>query len=116
MEIEISEINGVQFAELSGEIDLHVSPELRKKLHSLAQEKTPSLVVDFSGVDYIDSSGLATLIEYVREASEHGGKLVLCGMQPRVKMVFELVRLHELFTIVSDQEEALGHIAASPAR
>ncbi|MFY8216861.1 MAG: STAS domain-containing protein [Chthoniobacterales bacterium] len=110
MEISECEENGVVDLQLTGEIDLHGSPALRKKLHEIAAAKTPALVVDVSGVSYIDSSGLATLVEYVRDAKPHGGKLALHGLQPKVRMVFELVRLNELFTIAADKASAFAAV------
>lgn len=103
----------MQILQPEGEIDLHGSPKLRAELHSLVEAKTPALLADFSGVKYIDSSGLATLVEYVRDSKAYGGKLALCGLQPKVKMVFELVRLNELFTIADSKESALA--ALTPA-
>lgn len=110
MEISERMENGVIDLQLTGEIDLHASPMLRERLHKLAAKKTPALAVDFSGVSYIDSSGLATLVEYVRDAKPHGGKLALHGLQPKVQMVFELVRLNELFTIAPDKAAAFAAI------
>lgn len=99
---------GVETLLITGEIDMHASPTLRKELQACAASKVPTLLVDFSGVDYIDSSGLATLIEYVRSASAYGGKLALFGLQPKVRTIFELVRLNELFTIEDTREAALA--------
>jgi anti-sigma B factor antagonist len=106
MEMIETENEGVTRLELQGEIDLHASPLLRERLHELAERPTPALAIDFSGVPYIDSSGLATLVEYVRETKAHDGKLALFGLQPKVRMVFELVRLNELFAIEADAESA----------
>ncbi len=78
-----------------------------------SRPKPPALVADFSGVQYIDSSGLATLVEYVRDSKAYGGKIALFGLQPKVKMVFELVRLNELFTIADSRESALAAVAAA---
>ena len=50
------------------------------------------LLVDFAGVDYIDSSGLATFIEYLRDASAYKGKIALFGMKQKVHTIFDLVR------------------------
>ena len=66
MQIEKSQNDGVTTLRVSGEIDLHASPALRSELQTCVSEKTPVLLVDFAGVDYIDSSGLATFIEYLR--------------------------------------------------
>jgi anti-anti-sigma factor len=72
MQIEKSNNNGVTTLTVSGEVDLHASPKLREELQACVSEKTPVLLVDFTGVDYIDSSGLATFIEYLRDASAQG--------------------------------------------
>ena len=95
-----------------GEVDLASSPALRIALQELLQARCPLLLLDMSGVAYIDSSGLAALIEYGRDSSAQGGKMALFGLTPRVKTVFELVRLNELFPIASTMEEARNLVAA----
>jgi len=111
MEYEVLETDGVTLLELRGEIDLHASPRLREKLQELTAQSTPKLLLDFAGVEYIDSSGLATLIEYVRECTAFGGQLALCSLQPKVRMVFELVKLDELFKLANSREEGLNALA-----
>jgi anti-sigma B factor antagonist len=106
MQIEILESVSFTTLKLSGEVDLHASPELRARLQDCIQSQTPSLLLDFVEVSYIDSSGLATLIEYVRESADFGGKLALFGLQKKVRMIFDLVRLNELFAISGTAEEA----------
>lgn len=106
MQIEILKSGPATTLKLSGEVDLHASPELRKQLRSCVEAGTPVLLLDFSGVVYIDSSGLATLIEYVRESTAFGGKLALFGLQKKVRTIFDLVRLNELFAISGSAEEA----------
>lgn len=112
MEIRKTEENGIPILAPEGEIDLHASPKLRTELQALIAAKTPALAADFTGVKYIDSSGLATLVEYVRDTKAFGGRLALFGLQPKVKMVFELVRLNELFTITDTRDAALAALAA----
>ncbi len=63
-------------------------------------------------VEYIDSSGLATFIEYVRESSSFGGKIALFGLKKKVRTIFDLVRLNELFTISDTREAALAALAS----
>jgi len=113
VEIRKTEEQGAQILQPEGEIDLHASPVLRAELHEFVEAKTPVLLVDFSAVGYIDSSGLATLIEYVRDSKPFAGKFALFGLQPKVKMVFELVRLNELFTIAETKESALATLGAA---
>jgi anti-sigma B factor antagonist len=112
MQIDKSSENGVTTLKLVGEIDLHGSPKLRSELQHCAAEKTPILLVDFNGVEYIDSSGLATFIEYVREAAGHDGKIALFGLKKKVRTIFDLVRLNELFTISETAEAATAALQA----
>lgn len=113
MEIRTSEENGIRILAPEGEIDLHGSPKLRAELQTLVEEKIPVVLADFSGVKYIDSSGLATLVEYVRDSKSFGGRLALFGLQPKVRMVFELVRLNELFTITDTKDAAVAALGAA---
>lgn len=112
MEIAKTEADGVTTLMLTGEIDLHASPALREELQACVAAKTPVLLVDFTGVEYIDSSGLATFIEYVREAGAHGGRIALFGLKKKVRTIFDLVRLNELFTITDTAEAATAALAA----
>lgn len=95
---------------LEGEIDLHASPKLRQSLLEVSEKGLHPLLLDFSAVEYIDSSGLATLIEYLRGGQGNLRRMALCGLQSQVKMVFELVRLDELFSLFSTQEEARRYL------
>lgn len=113
METSKTEEQGTQILHVEGEIDLHASPALRKELHDFIEAKAPTLAVDLAGVKYIDSSGLATLVEYVRDCKAYGGRIALFGLQPKVKMVFELVRLNELFSITDSKESALAALQAA---
>jgi anti-sigma B factor antagonist len=97
---------------LSGEVDLHASPALRAELLACIAAKTPLLLLDFSAVDYIDSSGLATLIEYLKESASFDGKFALVGLQKKVLAVLELVRLDQLFVLASDAPTALAKLGA----
>jgi anti-sigma B factor antagonist len=93
---------------LEGEIDLHVSPNIAASLATLIRKKPKQLVVDLSRVTYIDSSGLAALIEGMRNVQEYGGKFALAGLQETIRTIFEIARLDQVFRIYPDVEAALG--------
>jgi len=93
---------------LEGEIDLHVSPTIASSLKAMTKEKPPRLVVDMSRVKYIDSSGLAVLIEAMQAVQGYGGKFLLCGIQDGVKPIFEIARLDQVFRILPDVDAALA--------
>jgi anti-sigma B factor antagonist len=110
MEVEKLEFHGVPALKISGEIDLHASHQLRHSMRESADSKPPRLVLDMSCVDYIDSSGLAALIEYMKESQNFGGKLGLFGMRDKVKSIFRLVGLDRFFIIEDTLEKTLERL------
>src|SRR5215831_12013030 len=87
---------------LEGEIDLHVSPDLTAALNRMIDKKPKKLVIDLSRVTYIDSAGLAALIEGMQKIEAHGGKFALAGLQETVRSIFEIARLDQVFRIFPD--------------
>jgi anti-sigma B factor antagonist len=93
---------------LEGEIDLHVSPRVAASLRALSDQKPTRLVVDLSRVTYIDSSGLAALIEAMQNVEAYGGKFVLAGVQENVRPIFEIARLDQVFIMFPHVDAALA--------
>jgi anti-sigma B factor antagonist len=93
---------------LEGEIDLHVSPRVANSLRSMIDRKPARLVVDLSEVSYIDSSGLAVLIEAMQKVEKDGGKFYLAGLQENVRAIFEIARLDQVFIIFPHVDAALA--------
>src|SRR5207253_3183637 len=92
---------------LKGEIDLHVSPSVTASLNAMIEKKPRRLVVDLSEVTYIDSAGLAALIEAMQKVEGYGGRFVLAGLQETVRSIFEISRLDQVFQIFPDVDAAL---------
>ena len=90
-----------------GEIDLSRSPILRSELSKLLGERPGRIVIDLSGVSYMDSSGVATLVEALQQCRTNETSLTLCCLQERVKSIFEIARLDMVFTIADSLEKAL---------
>lgn len=91
-----------------GEVDMHESPKLRTLLLAEIAKKPSRVVVDLAKVTFMDSSGVATMVEALKKAKATGLPLLLCGMTENVKDVFELSRLDKVFTILAGRAEALG--------
>ena len=92
---------------LEGEIDLHYAPVLRSLFKAKLNARTPALVLDLTEVGYIDSTGLAAIIEYFRDSGEYGGVLCLVGLNKQVKSIFEIVRLDQTIPIFKTRAEAI---------
>jgi anti-sigma B factor antagonist len=93
--------------ELEGEIDLKEAPAIRSVVVPILEKKPSRLLFDMTGVSYIDSSGLAVLIEAYQQLSRHGGEVALCGLAKNVASVLKLARLDLIFTIHPDRESAM---------
>ena len=94
--------------QLEGEIDLHVSPEVAESLRTMIAKKPTTVVVDLAKVTYLDSSGLAVLIEGMQNVREYGGKFALANVQESVQHIFDLARLDQVFQIFPDVDSALS--------
>ena len=105
MEVKSFQQDGVSIFQVNGEINISTSPDLKKLF-----EKQPSkkVVVDLEKVSYIDSSGLATLVEMLKKTKSQGGSLGLAGMSDKVKSLFEITKLDRLFSIYQNKQDALA--------
>ena len=92
---------------LEGEIDLHVSPNVAQSLRKMAAKKPKKLIVDLTEVTYVDSSGLAVLIEAMQNVRGYGGHFGVVGLQEPVRTVFEIARLDQVFQIYPTLDGAL---------
>lgn len=90
----------------SGDVDLSCSRELQTYIKRALEGKPKSLIVNLEKVPYMDSSGVATLVEAMQIARKQSTKLVLCGLQDKVRSIFEIARLDRVFTIAADVQAA----------
>jgi len=93
---------------LEGEIDLHESPNVRESLRLLIDQKIHRIYVDMSQVTYIDSSGLAVLIDAMQRIASYGGKFGLIAIHPSVRIVLEIARLDQVFRLYPDRSTAVS--------
>ncbi len=107
MEHRVREQGGLQIVAFEGEVDLENSPAARAVLLE-AVERGSGVLVDLSGVGYMDSSGVASLVEAYQESKKRGARFALVAVNPPALRVLELARLDRVFTIHATLEEALG--------
>ncbi|MDA1089489.1 MAG: STAS domain-containing protein [Proteobacteria bacterium] len=105
----IKEQGGAVIVALEGDVDLQSSPDARKALLECVGRKMP-VVVDLSGVGYIDSSGVASLVESLQSARKIGSKLVLAAVSEGALRVLQLARLDKVFTICNSVEAGLEKV------
>lgn len=88
-----------------GEVDMSTSPELRKVLLPLFRPETRFLLIDLSEVGYMDSSGIATLVEGLQLSQRGSIDFALAGLSPSVRAAFEVAHLMEVFRVVQQAED-----------
>ena len=88
---------------IEGRVTIDNSPDMRSRLADALKLKPGELAVDLSRVTYIDTSGLATLVEASRIAHQQGTRLVLTGIQGQTRYLFEVSHLDRLFDMAAEQ-------------
>jgi anti-sigma B factor antagonist len=108
VQIAARAIQGWTILDLSGDIDLANSPAMRKALLGEIKEKrTPKVFLNLKNVRYIDSSGIASLVEGLKASRDLGSRLILYSLNKTVREVMQLSRLQKIFEIYEDEEQAL---------
>lgn len=99
--------NGTTIVDVVGHIDLGSSPSLRKTMLECLKD-TDRLAVNLAEVKYIDSSGIASLLEVLKQARNTRKKFLLFGLTVGVREVLQLTRLTGVFEIYETEKEALN--------
>jgi len=107
MKISVREAGVTTVVEVAGDVDLGTSPDLRRTLFD-ALTHAPKLALNLAAIRYIDSSGIATLIEVLKDSQLRNKQFVLFGLSPAVQQVFRLTHVARIFQIFQTEEEALA--------
>ena len=102
----VREERGILVVSFQGDVDLEYSPKARRVLLDSVQQRR-DVLVDLSGVGYIDSSGVANLVEAFQLSRQRGTGFALVSVNPAALRVFQLARLDEVFTIHATLEDGL---------
>lgn len=111
LEVTTRNVKKAVVVTIKGDVDLYSSPKVRKIIIGLTKKKTKCILVDLTQVAYMDSSGVATLVEGLQQVGKYKGSLKLFGLESAVREVFELSRLDKVFEIYEDEENATGTLA-----
>jgi anti-sigma B factor antagonist len=93
---------------VAGEVDMHTEGQLRDELFRLSEPPGRRLVLDFSGVEFMASAGVAVLLEVSAQLDATGGSLTLAGVLPMVARVLTLTAADELVPVLPTIDEALA--------
>jgi len=108
MEVKVRQTNGRTIVDVFGDIDMKTSDALTVVLRDLADKKTTQIIVNLENVDFMDSSGLAALVECLQRVRKYNGRLRLFGLSKNLMEVIKIVKLDSVFSIFSTEKEALS--------
>jgi len=116
MDISMRQVGETMIVDVVGEITLYNSPEMRRTLIDLLREKRlPRVIINLERVKYIDSAGVASLVEGLKISRDLKSGFALYGLSRTAREVLELTKLIKVFEVHDSEEEAL-HGGASPAK
>jgi anti-sigma B factor antagonist len=109
LQISARHLEKVTIFDISGDIDLASSPQLRKALlRELRELRMPRVVLNLEAVRYMDSSGVASLVEALKASRESGSRLILFGLNSAIRDVLQLSKLLRIFEITETEEQAVA--------
>ena len=106
--LDVSQRDGWQIVEVTGELELATAPRLRQQVVSLVGADCVRVVLDLTGVDFIDSVGLGVVVGALKRTRSHGGELRVVAPQDRVRSLFRLTRLDEIMVVADRLDDAIG--------
>ncbi len=107
MTISTREVGRAKIVEVDGDVDLGNSGDLRRTLFALLPQ-TSILALNLGSIRYIDSSGIATLIEVFNDSKRLNNEFVLFGLSPAIEEVFRLTHVNRIFRTARTEQEAVG--------
>jgi len=111
MDIETEQEGDSLFVSLAGRLDSSNAAESESKLLAAQDGGEAKMAVDFSKLDYISSAGLRVILLLAKKARQGNGKLVLFGMQPQIRDVFEISGFLQILKVVETKEEAAAALS-----
>jgi anti-sigma B factor antagonist len=108
LDVRIDERDAWTVVTLAGQLDVATAPNFRQSLQEAQYVGAQQVVVDLSGVEFLDSFGLGVLVGGLRRARLHGGRLVLAAANDRIRTVLEVTSLDTAFQLADDVEAVVG--------
>ena len=107
MDITKHEKSNVSILELDGRLDLVSGAELKEAIKSIFSQKKKSVHINLEKIEFINSSGLGSLVSIMKETRLNKGRLTLSNMESYVKEIFDITQLSHIFEIYDTEEEAI---------
>jgi anti-sigma B factor antagonist len=109
LDLDVRQTNpGVSVLDVKGDITADSEATLMDAYQKASTEQTRAVVLNFSGLEYMNSGGIGLLVTLLVRANRQKQKLLAFGLTDHYKQIFELTRLDEAIEIFDSEDEALG--------
>ncbi len=115
MEINLDREPHITRVGIEGRFDAHTVPQYITEVVEQIDGDRPNVILDLSGVEFMDSSALAALVKTLKRSMEHGGDVILVGIADAARIILELTRLDRVFTRAESTEAARTRVLARSA-
>jgi anti-sigma B factor antagonist len=113
LKVRVRTLNDVAIIDCTGEVDLYSSTSLREALVKELNSQVSSVLINMTGISYVDSSGIATLLEGLQLSKKTQKRFGLYGLQKNARSVLRLARLDTIFTIWENEQEAVEKVPST---
>jgi len=106
----VRRVNGVSVIDISGEVNAQAEDALSAAYAEASQGGVKAVVLNFSGMEYMNSSGIGLLVTLLIRAQRAKQKLLACGLNEHYQQIFALTRLNEAISIYGSEAEAVAAV------
>lgn len=110
MQLSEEQDGDITIFRLGGRIDAITSPQIEKRIHTLADDGRRKFLLDFFNVDYLSSAGMRLLLSATKKLKSLGGKLIVCSVDEDVMDIIKMAGFHTIITIASNEEKAKAEL------
>jgi len=108
LKLEFKNIDNTLIVKLVGELDHHVSKEIRNQLDDMILNmRSKNLIFDFEDLNFMDSSGIGVIIGRYKNINKLGGSVAVVGVSEKINKIFDLAGLYNIINKYENQSEAL---------
>lgn len=108
LDVRIHRNKDIPVVDLYGDIDSHTCSKLGMAIANLITKGDLQLIIDLTGVNYIDSSGLGTLVGGLRRVNEQNGHLAISNANPQIRRIIDITGLSKVFSLYDNESEAVN--------
>ncbi len=107
LETQLRNVDGRQVLDVKGEVDVYTAPQFKEAVNKMVDSGEKHLLIDMSGVRYMDSSGFGTLLSVMKRLKPNGGSINLINVSGPIDRILKITRLNQVFATYASVDEAI---------